>query len=101
MILMTTPFGSRTKKRRTPQGSSVSGYTTGTPRCTAAAWMASTSATWTVGDEPRRRIVAQDGELRRGVRWRRKRHDPTHVHHHREPEQTDIELPTLVEVLGL
>ena len=54
-----------------------------------------------LGHDLRRGIVTHDGELRCGVRWRRKRHDPAHVHRHCEPEKTNIELPTLIEVLGL
>src|SRR5215216_6969451 len=44
----TTPFGSSTKKRLTPQLSSLSGYTISSLRCTASACTASTSATSTV-----------------------------------------------------
>ncbi len=43
----TRPLGSRTKKRRTPQGSSVRGWTISQPRRRAAAWAASTSSTST------------------------------------------------------
>lgn len=43
--LTTVPSGSRTKNRRTPHGSSVSGCTISAPAATAAAWAASTSST--------------------------------------------------------
>jgi hypothetical protein len=43
--LMTTPFGSATKNRRTPQGSSVRGRTIFSPRSTALAWTSSTLST--------------------------------------------------------
>ncbi len=43
--LITTPEGSFTKKRRMPQGSSVSGYTISRFRLTASACAASTSPT--------------------------------------------------------
>ena len=44
-MFSTLPFGSRTKKRRTPQGSSVRGCTISWPRRCAAACTASTSST--------------------------------------------------------
>ena len=43
--LTTRPVGSRTKNRRTPQGSSVSGWITAKPRRSTSAWTASTSST--------------------------------------------------------
>ena len=45
LTLMTTSFGSATKNRRTPQGSSASGRTIFSPRSTALAWTSSTLST--------------------------------------------------------
>src|SRR5207244_2303429 len=45
--LMTAPLGSRTKNRRTPQGSSVRGWTISAPAASALRYTASTSPTST------------------------------------------------------
>src|SRR6266700_5608258 len=45
ITLITAPLGSRTKKRRPPQGSFVSGWTISNPPWTALAWTRSTSST--------------------------------------------------------
>src|SRR5664280_1120365 len=46
-MLSTLPSGARTKKRRTPQGSSCSGWTISYPSRCASSYAASTSSTFT------------------------------------------------------